>query len=354
MRTAPLPDRASLQTPHDSTPILKRSAKPIATMEAIAAIALAGNVLHFVQVGLKILSKGNNLKRSRDGKFKEHSDIDEVLKDLDLRLANLQSSPSAQRTSPDHESLQGLASRCQTAGQELRDALLTVKSKGKGIFSTYRMALSAVWNKSTMEEAEKNLERLRDEMQFHLQTVMQKDTKQLLIRCASTDQAVASLQQIAEGTRQAIVDGFADHNVDNCALFAELAMIRALYNQLLDLYKSIRVQRADRHAHSRKPDREEFLETLRFSSMEDRKEAVPKAHMQTYQWLLMDPKKEVSKGSEDLAYNEERAVVKNSLISSFQKFGIDIHQDDPFSLNELDQCPSEHLQDWLQSGEHIL
>ncbi|MCJ1443401.1 MAG: hypothetical protein MMC23_003899 [Stictis urceolatum] len=106
-------------------------------MEAVAAIALAGNILQFVQLELAVLSKGNNLKRSRDGTLKEHAELDSVISDLDARLSHLK--PASDAT------LASLVTQCQAVGTDLRDALLKVKSKStKGLWSNYRTALAIV------------------------------------------------------------------------------------------------------------------------------------------------------------------------------------------------------------------
>ena len=134
-------------------------------MEVVAAVALAGNVLQFIQTGFAILSKGNQLKRSHDGRLKQHAELDLIISDLDSRVKPLEPNSDAK--------LNALVTKCRTVGSELRDALLHAKIKGKGsLWSSYRQALSIVWNRDTFDEMERRLGSLRDEMGFHLQTVV--------------------------------------------------------------------------------------------------------------------------------------------------------------------------------------
>ena len=134
-------------------------------MEAAAAFALAGNVLQFVQLGLAIVSKGNNLKRSHDGTLKDHAELDTVLNSLDVRLSSLEAG--------NDQTLSDLINKGKSIGTELRDALLKAKLKGNGgLWTNYRKALSIVWNKNTLEEVERRFERLRDEVAFHVLTVV--------------------------------------------------------------------------------------------------------------------------------------------------------------------------------------
>lgn len=139
-------------------------------MEALAGVALAGNILQFLQLGLKILSKGNAYKRSHDGAFKEHIDIQFVVDDLDKSLSQLGSDTS--------DGLQELVDRCKETGKELKSMMQKVAAKRRkgGLFSSYRAALCALWHEKDIEELEKRFEALRQELALHIQILMRYPT----------------------------------------------------------------------------------------------------------------------------------------------------------------------------------
>ena len=132
--------------------------------ETLAAVALAGNILQFLQFSLEIVSTGRSLKRSHDGALKDHKGLDHVIKDLRSQLGTLDTNKSA--------TLQPLILQCREICNELQDALSSVKRKGTGIWSTYRQALSIVWNKKKLEDVVKQLGLIREELLFHLQTIV--------------------------------------------------------------------------------------------------------------------------------------------------------------------------------------
>lgn len=135
-------------------------------MEILASIALAGNILQFVQTGLSIVSKGKALKRSHDGALKEHQDLQVVINDLDQCLSRLDTNTS--------DSFRVLVDRCKETGAELKRMLDKVRAKkGKGhLFSSYRNALLIEWKESHIKDQQHRFECLRDEVAVHLQILM--------------------------------------------------------------------------------------------------------------------------------------------------------------------------------------
>lgn len=135
-------------------------------MEALASIALAGNILQFLELGLSVISKGIAFKRSHDGALKEHKDLRIVIEDLTTSLSQLDADGSNE--------LKTLADHCREAGAELKQTLWKASSKStRGeLFSSYRKALLLVWNEKHLEEQKRRFECLRSEMGAHLQVSM--------------------------------------------------------------------------------------------------------------------------------------------------------------------------------------
>ena len=135
-------------------------------MEAIAGIALASNILQFVQLGLSVVSKGHAFKRSSDGALKKHKDLNVIVDDLDKVLLQLEVDTD--------DGLAPLRERCKLVGGELKAMLRkTVAGSTKGqLFSSYRKAIVAVWNEREVRELQERLEGLREEMGVRLQMLM--------------------------------------------------------------------------------------------------------------------------------------------------------------------------------------
>ena len=133
-------------------------------MEALAGIALAGNILQFIELGQSILSKSNAIKRSHDGVLQNH-------KDLKVIVADLEGSMSKLEYNKDDEGLGKLIERCKESGQDLKGMLEKVagKSKKEQRFPSYRRALLAQYHEKDIEVLYKRFETLRQQIGVHIQ-----------------------------------------------------------------------------------------------------------------------------------------------------------------------------------------
>lgn len=135
-------------------------------MEALAGVALVGNILQFLQLSLNIVSKGKAYKRAADGNLKQHKDLQVVIADLNESLCQLEIE--------NDDGLKELVRRCKEAGNELKDTLEEVAAKStKGeLFSSYWHALRVQWHEKKIEEQRGCFEVLRNETAVHIQMLM--------------------------------------------------------------------------------------------------------------------------------------------------------------------------------------
>ena len=130
---------------------------------ALASVALAGNIVQFIGVARSIISRGAELKRSYDGKLKEHKDILAVVADLERWLVDLDVDCN--------DTLMPIVNACKDVATRLKDAL-TRASKSHHVWSHYKEAIALVWNRKQIEETEQQLTRLLDGISHHLQATM--------------------------------------------------------------------------------------------------------------------------------------------------------------------------------------
>ncbi|KAL9060177.1 MAG: hypothetical protein Q9162_000791 [Coniocarpon cinnabarinum] len=304
-------------------------------MEPTAAIALAGSILHFIHVGFVILSKANDLKRAHDGRLEEHTELDLVISDLDARLQALYSEGN--------DGLIVLVTKCQEVGSELRDALLRVQRKGRGgLWSSYRQALSIVWNKNTLDEVERRLESVRDELNFHLQTdirhftpvnsyrrasganhAVRDELSKVLRHTISSENSVEELKNQVRTAFDALTSPITHEHTPEGQLVIETRKLRENHDRLLDLLQTYMQYQSSTASEKPKPKACEFFEASEFRSMRERRATFAEAHAQIYQWLLMDPAAGYRSREQWWSYDQERRQLKTNILDTLQGIGVD-------------------------------
>jgi hypothetical protein len=134
-------------------------------METLAVIGLVGNIVQFVDYSGKLISKSTELYRSSEGALAENIDTETATNHLVLLNSKLQ---NAAATTGD-STLESLCKSCGTAADQLLAALDKVKVKGKqDKWKSIRKALQSVWSKKEIEELERRLARLQEELNLHV------------------------------------------------------------------------------------------------------------------------------------------------------------------------------------------
>jgi hypothetical protein len=134
-------------------------------MEALAIIGLVGNIVQFVDFGGKLISKSTELYRSSEGALAENIDTETATNHLVLLNSKLKNAATATGDSP----LENLCKSCNTAAEKLLAALDKVKVKGEQRkWKSVRKALKSVWSKEEIRELERQLSKLREELNSHI------------------------------------------------------------------------------------------------------------------------------------------------------------------------------------------
>jgi len=135
-------------------------------LDPITALGVAGNVVQFIDFGLKATSKAREIHRSADGALAENVDLEVVTADLGA-VAGKFLARGLPMTGSD--GLDDISRRCTKAAMELLAALEELKAWGqKSKVKSVRKALKAIWGKRRVENMKKRLEGFRNEMQFYV------------------------------------------------------------------------------------------------------------------------------------------------------------------------------------------
>lgn len=135
-------------------------------LDPITALGIAGNIVQFIEFGIKATSKAREIHRSADGALGENVDLELLTADLAAVTKKLEI-PGSRTTGID--GLDDICRRCTEAASELLAALEWMKITGqKSRVKSTRKALKAMWGKRRVEEMKMRLEGYRDDIQFHV------------------------------------------------------------------------------------------------------------------------------------------------------------------------------------------
>ncbi|KAL0264369.1 hypothetical protein SLS55_000318 [Diplodia seriata] len=142
-------------------------------VDPFLTLAAAGNVAQFVVYAAQVISKGNEIHRSRGGALVEHEQLSVVTKDLSKLASGTKSFLETARLSStldaDEEALLQICSGCDDVAQELLGALGRVMSQGKqGRWKSIRKALKAVWTKDKIRDIDMRLSNFRDQLTLRI------------------------------------------------------------------------------------------------------------------------------------------------------------------------------------------
>jgi hypothetical protein len=131
-------------------------------LDPITALGIAGNIVQFIDFGLKATSKAREIHRSADEALEENVDLEVVTADL-VAVTKKLKTPDGGTTG--NIGLDDICMRCCEAANDLLSALAGLKlSAQKTRVNSAREALKAIWGKRRVEEMKTRLEGYRDEM----------------------------------------------------------------------------------------------------------------------------------------------------------------------------------------------
>ena len=142
-------------------------------MDPLSGLSLAGTIVQFVDFGLRVVSKGNQIYRSVDGALTENLDLEAITNDLIVIQTKLLcprpvSSPTPM-PSEEVEAFEKLGTASARAAEKLLERLNMAKAQGRfRAWKSLRQALKSVWSKGDIEEMANRLQWFRSELQLRL------------------------------------------------------------------------------------------------------------------------------------------------------------------------------------------
>ncbi|KAJ4176077.1 hypothetical protein NW767_015565 [Fusarium falciforme] len=246
-------------------------------MEALAAVALAGNILQFVETTKKLISATGQL--SHLGSSEEHIELSSLVHELQgwvLRVTP-RDPPQGVKLSEEEKSIRALGVQCNQVANQLLGVLESLKSKNDsgnfGYIESFYLALLGEWKKGEIDALLARLDRIGDNIQKHLASY---DSKQILGRLDDLESENRRLEAHRTGE------------------------IQGLRKQFDELFSGIKdaLQKEDSREHtiaallsaaaqgSRYSAEQMILEHIRFESINDRHDTIRVAHKQTLSWLF--------------------------------------------------------------------
>jgi hypothetical protein len=142
--------------------------------EALAAIALAGNVLQFLETGGKFAFRAFEILRygSRGGGRSDLKDLRKISHDF-LDLLKRLGAATDPNESPALAPLEALSMSCSDAVRELLEKLERI-----GVNSSHRRVgelvaeFKSTWHKGDIEGLEKRMKSFREELAIHLVVIL--------------------------------------------------------------------------------------------------------------------------------------------------------------------------------------
>jgi hypothetical protein len=142
--------------------------------ETLAAIGLAGNIVQFVDFGIKVVSKGAHLYQSAEGALKENVELEHIVSDVKMLSQSLTSGAYSialnRATSEDEKSLRNLADSCTQLTDELLAILKGIQMDGRKNrkLESIKKSLRSVWEKQRIRDLEDRLSRIKQQVCLHL------------------------------------------------------------------------------------------------------------------------------------------------------------------------------------------
>ena len=135
-------------------------------LDPLTALAFTGNILQFIDFGLKATSKAREVYLSADGVTAENADLEVLTTNIASVSGKLAASSG---NSSGNASLDDICRQCKGSADDLLVALNKLKVEGtKGKWESARKGLKAVWGKKKVDDLRVRLESWRDEIQFHV------------------------------------------------------------------------------------------------------------------------------------------------------------------------------------------
>ncbi|KAN0102137.1 hypothetical protein V8E51_012647 [Hyaloscypha variabilis] len=270
-------------------------------MDPITCFSLAGTILQFLDFTWQIISNTHQL--SKDGSTsvqQQAAAATTELLDLTIKLQQSQyqdGSAMIRDEDEDEDALKALCHDCEELAEELLETLNKLRVQDKaGVWKSLRQAILSTWNHKNIKEIEGRLSRYRDAINTRILVSLRNRINLLSVQQSQrfksldlqTQQIITALYEV----KGSITQEFAIQ-------IAALTQVLSRYEMAIPNHHNFHPEilqdspqkppdRAEEEKALRKKVAIEILESLAFTRITTRFEAVSEAHASTYRWILDD------------------------------------------------------------------
>jgi predicted RNase H-like nuclease (RuvC/YqgF family) len=145
-------------------------------MDPFTAIGLAGNILTFIDLGLKFVSQTKGIYDSQSNSTAENDDLSIMATRFTTAMSEMQSKLPSGNLSKDEQALKELVEECSNISGELQNLLAGLKAKKpKSKRSSMKAAFRDWRKKPEKEDLHKRLESSRQQLDLLLTTMTRYD-----------------------------------------------------------------------------------------------------------------------------------------------------------------------------------
>ncbi|KAL9619550.1 MAG: hypothetical protein Q9160_005826 [Pyrenula sp. 1 TL-2023] len=278
-------------------------------LEPLSAFSLACNVLQIVEYGAKILTKTIEYRNAADGTLAEHQNLFDVLQSL--KGLNVDIQASMPRPS-DGEEQSAAGSRLTAANEDclrLSEDFVNFLDRLKvydtrSMLESVRLSIKSVWYKERLENMKNALSQARDNLNIAFLVFMEytnstmqgeilKSTNEAEARILDTfalssksiDEKIKSLTaQMRDCSVETVQDSVAEFRASNQVFLDQLSQQLQDVRFQQDVSKAV-AEQAKLLAEVTAAQ-QTILDTLHFPQLHERRNHIPKAHKDTYTWIL--------------------------------------------------------------------
>jgi hypothetical protein len=247
-------------------------------MDPLTAIGLGGNIITFVDVSTKVLSKAKQLYKSASGATSENDELESLTKSLknlaDRTRRKPSNNPNDGRLNITSETvLDTLREQCIQVADELLEMLEAVKVKADGgALKSAIQAVKMVWKQDRIDGIQRRLDRISKQLMDGMSMEQLENINRRLREMAVENTRLEvnrtnEIQQLRQDFNSAI---------ENLKSNAEEEPIPGAWLVLSDTARLGQAYFAE----------QVILQSLRFSSIESRHESISKEHSNTFSWIF--------------------------------------------------------------------
>lgn len=152
-------------------------------LEPFTALALAGNIIQFVDFGTKIIATARRSYKSPDGMLPENLEVVQVTTELErltiIICAPLLIGPSTEEASEEQSAFQQISQMCNEVSREIKNQIAKLTSDKPQLnsgereklhhkFRSFRIAIRGAWTEAERSALLKRLDIIRNTLELQI------------------------------------------------------------------------------------------------------------------------------------------------------------------------------------------